>query len=148
MPPPGFIIGMILAAVAVGLIILRTRSHRELVRSGRNLRSSQQRLLRSQALLGNSLEELAAAIKLAQAKRAEKDAASPSASEPPPAGASAAADGPDGTRCSHCGAPTTATRPPRIAPSAPFARIPTQERPRTVGYSYARRRRKIAGRRL
>ena len=146
MPPPGFITGMILAAVAVVLIILRTRSHRELVRSGRNLRSSQQRLLRSQERLGNSLEELAAAIKLAQAKRAEKDAASAAALAP--AGGGSYADGPDGTRCSHCGAPTTATRPPRIAPSAPFARIPTQERPRTVGYSYARRRRKIAGRRL
>ena len=143
MPPPGFIIGMLLTAVAVVLIILRTRSHRELNRSALRLRSSQQRLLRSQERLGNSLEELAAAIKLAQAKRAEKDAAS--ASQPAPPGA--AADGPDGTRCSHCGAPTTATRPPRIAPSAPFARTPTQERPRTVGYSYARRRRKIAGRR-
>ena len=83
MPPPGFIIGMLLAAVAVVLIILRTRSHRELNRSALRLRSSQQRLLRSQERLGNSLEELAAAIKLAQAKRAEKDAAS--ASKPAPA---------------------------------------------------------------
>ena len=135
MPPPGFIIGMLLATVAVVLIILRTRSHRELNRSALRLRSSQQRLLRSQERLGNSLEELAAAIKLAQAKRAEKDAAS--ASEPaPPGGGNGGRQ--HAARCSRCGSPT---------PAAPFARTPMRGRLGPAGYGYARRRRQTAGRR-
>lgn len=136
MPPPGFIIGMLLAAVAVVLIILRTRSHRELNRSALRLRSSQQRLLRSQERLVNSLEELAAAIKLAQAKRAEKDAAS--ASQPPPTGGNSNTGRQHATRCSRCGKPT---------PAAPFARIPARGRLGPAGYGYARRRRKTAARR-
>ena len=136
MPPPGFIIGMLLAAVAVVLIILRTRSHRELNRSALRLRSSQQRLLRSQERLGNSLEELAAAIKLAQAKRAEKDAAS--ASKPAPPGGNSNGGRQHAARCSRCGNPT---------PAAPFARTPMRGRLGPAGYGYARRRRQTAGRR-
>ena len=129
MPPPGFIIGMILAAVAVVLIILRTRSHRELNQSALRLRRSQERL-------GNSLDELDEVIKMAQAKLAEKDAAS--ASEPAPPGDNSNSGRQHAARCSRCGNPT---------PALPFARIPTRGRLGPAGYGYARRRRKTAARR-
>ena len=129
MPPPGFIIGMVLAAVAVVLIILRTRSHRELNQSALRLRRSQERL-------GNSLDELDAVIKLAQAKLAEKDVAS--ASEPAPPGSNSNGGRQHATRCSRCGNPT---------PSAPFARLHIRGRLGPAGYGYARRRRKTAARR-
>ena len=129
MPPPGFIIGMILAAVAVVLIILRTRSHRELNQSALRLRRSQERL-------GNSLDELDEVIKMAQAKLAEKDAAS--ASEPAPPGDNSNSGRQHAARCSRCGNPT---------PAPPFARIPARGRLGPAGYGYARRRRKTAARR-
>ena len=131
MPPPGFIIGMILAAVAVVLIILRTRSHRELNQSALRLRRSQERL-------GNSLDELDEVIKMAQAKLAEKDAASASASQPAPPGGNSNGGRQHAARCSRCGKPT---------PAPPFASIPTRGRLGPAGYGYARRRRKTAGRR-
>lgn len=129
MPPPGFIIGMFLAAVAVVLIILRTRSHRELNQSALRLRRSQERL-------GNSLDELDAVIKLAQAKLAERDAAS--ATQPPPPGGNSNGGRQHAMRCSRCGSPTT---------PAPFARLPMRGRLGPAGYGYARRRRQTAGRR-
>lgn len=129
MPPPGFIIGMVLAAVAVVLIILRTRSHRELNQSALRLRRSQERL-------GNSLDELDAVIKLAQAKLAEKDVAS--VSEPAPPGSNSNGGRQHAARCSRCGNPT---------PSEPFVRLHIRGRLGPAGYGYARRRRKTAARR-
>ena len=139
MPPPGFIIGMLLAAVAVVLIILRTRSHRELNQSALRLRRSQERL-------GNSLDELDAVIKVAQAKLAERDAASTSAKEPAPAASGSRRQG--GARCFRCGGPiATLHRPHRVGVYTPLVRVYMRGRLGAIGYGYGGRR-KTASRRL